>query len=136
MIVATAFLTLGMFATSYAGDKPEISNLALEGEPWLQAKAGATRDLKFTFKSNQKPDNVFVQFYGTIGTWTINNVYSSKDKEVTVNMTEKDGMYEISTVREIKSPPFPGACEITLWIKSGKKESNKLDLDKKFEFRM
>jgi hypothetical protein len=119
-----------------ADDKPVISSLVLEGEAWMQAKAGATRDLSFTFKSDRKPDDVFIQFYGTIGTMTINNVFSSKDKETTAKVIEKDGAYEITVVREIKSPPFPGECDITLWIISAKKDSNKLNLDKRFQFRM
>jgi len=57
-----------------------------------------------------------------------------KKREIKTEVTEKArGVYEVSAVRTITTPPAPAKCEVTIWITAGSQESNKLKHELEFK---
>ena len=138
IVLAVAVVVSLCFMASYLycqDNAPKISNLVYDGEKdgVVTLKIGGDRDLIITFECNQRPDTVYLKFYGMIGPRTTSNVYSSP-KEVTVEITEKDGTFQVRAVRTIRTPRVPVPFEGTVWVEVGKQKSNVVT--KKIDFVM
>ncbi len=134
LVLAIMVMFVFGFSQAFAGDKPKISDLVLKSNPVF--KINEYGNLVITFKSDQKPEDVIIQVFGFIGNRTNSKVYYSSKKEMDLEVIEKDGVYEVNVTRKIESPPWPGCCYVTVWIKSGGEESNKEELPQKIQFEM
>ena len=119
-------------AAIYASEAVKISDLTITDG--LPIKAGQTKDITFRFLSNQKPDEVVVKFSAFLPGLmrNVTTTYSSKNGEVKVTITEKEGVYEILAVRALRTPNIPGKVDAAVMIKAGK-ESNWLEQQVSFD---
>ena len=110
---------------------PTISDFQMSGAE--NVKPGEPCIISYNFKSNQRPDEVIVDSTVIGRSFSRRKVYTSKDGELQVVITEKEGVYEIAASRNAVAPPSIAAgspLEVEVWIKSGGNESNKLKIVK------
>lgn len=134
-LVAAVFVILVSFFSAPAfaeGNAPVISSLEIIGSAVYPVSSQP--DLKFRFTSDQKPEDVVIFFYGGYAGGIIKTVYSSKKEEVKTEIVEKGGgLYEVTALRKINTPPKPAVFEATIWVESGGKKSNQLKQELKVE---
>jgi hypothetical protein len=128
LFAITVVLALGFFTLSFA-DKPQIADLVMDD---VVKASGSPQTVKLAFVSDQRPEDVNLQFFGYISGRTNRSEYSGKD--LTVQVVEREGGgFAVTVVREIRTPPFSATAEVTIFVKVGKIKSNELKKEIRFE---
>jgi hypothetical protein len=124
VLIAALVHSMGISQTT----APTISDLQISGCEGV--KPGESCNVTYSFKSNQRPDEVIVDRFWSGGQARGSRaIYSSKKGELQVAVTQKEGVYEVAASRNASGPPAIARgtnFEVEVWTISGGNKSNKL----------
>jgi hypothetical protein len=132
-LVAAMFVILAVFSSAPVlaeGNAPVISSLEIISG--AEVRVNTQPDLVIRFTSDQKPEDVVLSFYMLYNQRVFKTIYSSKKEEVRTEVVEKgEGLYEVTAFRKVNTPPGPAKSELKIWVESGGKRSNQIEVERR-----